>query len=182
MRENLRKSIHLIFGLAIAALMLYLERDVLLVFLSIALLAGFIISDAAARGYRLWIISPLLSLVDRNAALPGKGALFFVLSALIVLTLFPIRIAFLSVLALSLVDGVATIAGRRWGRMKILRGKTLEGSLAGIVVAFLAFLIFIPAVHALLLAIFAGAVELISPVDDNLVIPVAAGVFLQILG
>jgi phytol kinase len=182
MRENLRKSIHLTFGLAIAALMLYLERDVLLVFLSIALLAGFILSDSAARGYRLWFISPLLSLVDRNAALPGKGALFFVLSALVVLTLFPVRIAFLSVLALSLVDGVATLAGRRWGRMKILRGKTLEGSLAGIVVAFLVFLLFIPAVHALLLAIFAAAVELISPVDDNLVIPVAAGVFLQMLG
>ncbi len=182
MREYLRKSIHLIFGLAIAALMASLERQVLLTGLSIAILVGFIISDMAAKGYRMYFISPMLDLVDRNEILPGKGALFFVLSALVVLVLFPTRIAFLAVLALALVDGVATIAGRAWGRTRIYRGKTLEGSLGGIVVAILVFLFFITPLQAVLLALFAGVVELLSPVDDNLVIPILAGLFLQILG
>jgi phytol kinase len=182
MREYLRKSIHLIFGLAIATLMISLERELLLVFFSIAILAGFLISDAIARGHRIFFISPMLDLVDRNETIPGKGALFFVLSALVSLTLFPVRIAFLSILALSLVDGVATMAGRTWGRTRILRGKTLEGSLAGALLAFMAFLFFIPVDHAALLAIFVAAVELFSPVDDNLVIPVMAGFFLQLLG
>jgi phytol kinase len=82
MREYLRKSIHLIFGLIIAALITLLERTVLLVFFSIAILMGFLISDAVSRGYRIFFISPMLELVDRNEAIPGKGALFFVLSAL----------------------------------------------------------------------------------------------------
>lgn len=179
MREYLRKSIHLIFGLVVAALMISLERDVLLIFFSIAILIGFLISDAVARGYRLFFITPMLHLVDRNEALPGKGALFFLLSSLVTLTLFPSRIAFLSILALSLVDGAATMAGRTWGRTRILRGKTLEGSLAGALVAFLAFLLFISPVQAAQLALFAAAIELLSPVDDNLVIPVMTGLFLQ---
>jgi phytol kinase len=182
MRENLRKSIHLIFGLIIAALIILLERTVLLMFFSIAILMGFLISDAVSRGYRIFFISPMLELVDRNEAMPGKGALFFVLSALVVLTLFSIQIAFLSILALAIVDGVATMAGRTWGRTRILRRKTLEGSLAGAVLAFLVFLFFIPPFHAALLAVFAAAVELFSPVDDNLVIPITAGFFLQLLG
>jgi phytol kinase len=182
MREFLRKSIHLIFGLGVAFLMKSLDRDILLTVLSIAILTGFLISDAAARGYRFYFISPILDLVDRNEALPGKGALFFLLSALVTLILFPVQIAFLSILALTLVDGVATIAGRTWGRTRILKGKTLEGSLAGATLSFLAFSLFLPPIHAMLLAIFASAVELLSPVDDNLVIPVTAGFFLQWLG
>jgi phytol kinase len=182
MREYLRKSIHLAFGLGISALMITLERDMLLILFSIALLIGFLISDAVTRGYRIFFISPMLDLVDRKDAIPGKGALFFLLSALISLTLFPLRIAFLSVLALSLVDGVATIAGRTWGRTKIARGKSLEGSFAGAFLAFGAFLFFLPFGQAALLAVFAAAVELFSPVDDNLVIPIAAGFFLQLLG
>ncbi|MDD1679124.1 MAG: hypothetical protein LUO93_08095 [Methanomicrobiales archaeon] len=182
MREYLRQSIHLIFGLAIAGLMLFLERDILLVGFSLAVFIGFIISDAVARGYRIFFISPMLDLVDRRDALPGKGALFFMLSALISLILFPLPTAFLSVLALSLVDGAATIAGKAWGRTRIVRGKTLEGSVAGALISFMAFLFFIPLGQAALLALFVSAVELLSPVDDNLVIPVAAGVFLQLLG
>jgi phytol kinase len=182
MREYLRKGIHLIFGLAIAALMLTVERGILLALFAIAILAGFLISDAVAKGYRIFFISPVLDLVDRNEKMPGKGALFFVLSALVSLILFPEQIAFLSILALALVDGVATIAGRTWGRTRIARGKSLEGSFTGAFLAFVAFLFFIPMVHAALLAIFVAAVELFSPVDDNLVIPIAAGIFLQLLG
>jgi Dolichol kinase len=124
----------------------------------------------------------MLDLVDRKEVLPGKGALYFVFSAIVALILFPVQIAFLSVLALALVDGAATIAGRMWGRTRIRKGKTLEGSLAGATIAFLAFLPFIPPIQAVFLALFAAFVELISPVDDNLIIPIATGLFLQLLG
>ena len=69
-----------------------------------------------------------------------------------------------------------------WGRTRIRKGKTLEGSLAGATIAFLAFLPFIPPIQAVFLALFAAFVELISPVDDNLIIPIATGLFLQLLG
>lgn len=182
MQEYLRKSIHLIFGLFIAMLVISLERELVLVTLSIAILAGFLISDAVARGYRIFFISSMLDLVDRKETMPGKGALFFVLSALISLILFPVRIAFLSILTLALIDGVAAIAGRTWGRTRILHGKTLEGSLIGAFIAFMVFILFIPPIHAALLAIFAAVIELLSPVDDNLVIPITVGFFLLFLG
>ncbi len=182
MREYLRKSIHLIFGLFIAALMISLDREILLILFSIAILVGFVISDLAARGVRMFFISPMLDLVDRHESLPGKGALFFLLSALVTLILFPVRVAFLSILALALIDGIATIAGRRWGRTRIVGGKTLEGSLAATVLSFMVFLALLSPWKAALLALFAAAVELISPVDDNLVIPLTAALFLQVLG
>jgi dolichol kinase len=161
--------------------MISVEREILLRIFSAGILGGFLISDATARGYQIPFISPVLDLVDRKEVLPGKGALFFLVSALVSLILFPLRIAILSILALTLVDGVATIAGRAFGRTRIARGKSLEGSLAGAFISFMAFLFFLSPLNAFFLAVFAAGVELISPVDDNLVIPLTAGIMLQVL-
>ena len=93
----------------------------------------------------------------------------------------------IAVLVLGVGDPAAALVGRRWGRVKLLNGRSLEGSVtfvatAGLTtVAFLSlFVTTVPFRDVLALsfsAALAGALaELLSRrVDDNLTIPVAAG-------
>jgi dolichol kinase len=83
-------------------------------------------------------------------------------------------------------DPVAGLAGRRWGRLRLANHRTLEGSLAFLVSAFVMVLAFIVVIHpavslgaALILAAgmsLCGALaELMSRrLDDNLTVPLCA--------
>ena len=105
--------------------------------------------------------------------------------ALLLLTT-PEQAANVGVLALAFGDPVAGIVGRRFGRRKLLAGKTLEGSLAFVVataVVGASYLLWLGGVaigKALATAAFAGLVgavaEMLSTrVDDNLSVPLLAG-------
>ena len=86
-------------------------------------------------------------------------------------------------LVLSFLDGVSTIVGINFGKTRIYKHKSLEGSLSGIICGFLALYLFlpIPTVTAAVTAVIAGITELISPVDDNLTIPIAVCIALTLL-
>jgi dolichol kinase len=76
-----------------------------------------------------------------------------------------------AVLALAVMDGVATLVGIRYGMHRIYNGKSLEGTGAGIGAATLVLLLLLPPSYALSAAVLAGVVELVAPLDDNLLIP-----------
>lgn len=173
MRELLRQAIHLLFGLGIACLVLLAGRDASIAILAGGLLAGVILVDLVLRGHAIPVISPLLAHLDRDDPLPGRGAFFFAVSALFCVIIFPENIVVPALVALAVLDSVTTVTGRRFGRHRIYNGKTWEGSLAGIAAAAVALLVFLPPSGALPAALVAGITELVSPVDDNLVIPVA---------
>ncbi len=92
-----------------------------------------------------------------------------------------------AVLVLGVGDPAAALVGRRWGRVRLLNGRSLEGSVtfvaAGSLVAFGALAAFFPAIGLGTAAALSGAAavagataELVSRrVDDNLTIPIAAG-------
>ncbi len=91
-----------------------------------------------------------------------------------------------AVTVLGLGDPVAALIGRRWGRIRTMNGRTLEGSLAFFVAAELACIPLLMAMAGLslgqaalvgALASVAGAVAemLCRRVDDNLAVPLAAG-------
>jgi dolichol kinase len=82
---------------------------------------------------------------------------------------------------LAVLDGVATIAGTRFGRTRFYNGKSAEGTVAGIFVTFLVLLLFMSVHGALIVAVIAGIIELFSPVDDNLVIPVSICILLTVI-
>jgi len=173
MNEILRKITHLGFGLIIAAFILAAPYEIAVVSLTLAIFCGFIISDALSRGYALPLITPIMDLLERKDAVPGKGALFFTLGALFCLVVFETRTVFLALVVLSVLDSVSTIFGLRYGKTRIYNHKSLEGSLAGIIATVAALLPFLTPGLALLVAGVAGVVELLAPVDDNLIIPVA---------
>lgn len=171
MRELFRQVIHLLFGLGIAAMLMLLDRNTVIWILAAGLLVGVILVDLILRGSTIPGVSWLLGYVDRADPLPGKGALFFVISALVCAIIFPVNIVVPALVTLAVLDSVATLAGRRFGRNRFANKKSLEGTIAGITITAIILLLFITPAGALVVSCTAGVLELLSPVDDNLVIP-----------
>ncbi|MDK2915762.1 MAG: hypothetical protein PWR25_319 [Euryarchaeota archaeon] len=181
MHESLRQVVHLIFGLGIAGFVHLFDRDIVLSVLVLTLFVGFILSDAVARGYTVPVVSPIIAALERRDAAPGKGALFFALGALFCIAFFAKEVAFVGLVVLALLDSVTTLAGVRFGRTRIYNHKSLEGTLAGFAATAIALSFLVPLGAALATAVAAAVAELVSPVDDNLVIPVVASLALTIL-
>ena len=181
MQELARKLIHMIFGLGIAGIVFFLDHATATALLAGGLLSGIILSDLILRGYTLPVFSAIVDYVDRCDPLPGKGALYFAVSALTCVVLFTVRVTVPALVSLAVLDGVAAIAGIRFGRTRIYNGKSAEGAVSGIIVTFLVLLLFLPVYGALIVALVAGILEMFSPVDDNLVIPVSICILLTVL-
>lgn len=181
MHESLRQVVHLIFGLGIAGFVLLFDRDLVLSVLVLALFAGFILSDAISRGYTIPVVSPIIAGLERRDAAPGKGALFFALGALFCIAFFAKEVAFMGLVVLSLLDSVTTLAGVRFGRIRVYNHKSLEGTLAGFAATAIVLSLLVPPGVALPTAAAAAVAELASPVDDNLVVPVVACIALTLL-
>jgi dolichol kinase len=86
-----------------------------------------------------------------------------------------------SLVALSVLDSVTTLAGLRFGRHRIRNGKSWEGTLSGIAVTILALLPLLTIPGAFVTSVIAGIIELFSPVDDNLIIPVGVCILLTLV-
>jgi len=181
MQELARQLIHIIFGLGIAGIVLVFDHTSATAILAGGLFFGLILIDLILRGYKVPVISAVLGYVDRCDPLPGKGALYFAVSALTCVILFPATVVVPALLSLAVLDGVATIAGTRFGRTHIYNGKSAEGTGTGIFITFLVLLLFISIHGALIVAVIAGIIELISPIDDNLVIPVSICLILTVI-
>jgi dolichol kinase len=180
MDEVARKVVHMLFGLGIAVAIFLLPRDVILGLIALSVLTGGILSDALSRGFYLPLVSEIVHRLERRNVVPGKGALYFATSALVCLIFFPVQVVVPAIMALAVLDGVATLVGIHFGRRRIWGPKTLEGSTGGILAAFAALVLVLPQPHALLVACTAGILELFTPVDDNLVIPVGVCILLTI--
>ncbi len=180
MNESSRQLVHLAFGLLIAIFVFLFDSTITISVLMIALFAGFILSDAVQRGYTIPGISQILERLERREAVPGKGALFFALGALFCLVFFPTEVVFPALVVLALLDSVTTIVGVRYGKHRIYNKKSLEGTAAGIAATFVVLLLLVSPGAALAVAVVSGLVEFATPVDDNLVVPVAACIVLTL--
>ena len=181
MDENLRKIAHLGIGTCIAIFVLVVEREIAVSVIGAALLAGCLLSDALRRGFQVPVISGIIDRMERRDVVPGWGAMFFVVSALVCVILFDTVTAFLGIFVLAVFDSLATVVGKTWGRTTVIWGKTLEGSLGGFFVTLVSLLLFVSPSTAMVTSFTAGVVELLSPVDDNLTIPLAVCLVLQVL-
>jgi phytol kinase len=181
MQELVRKLIHIILGLGIAGMVLVLDHSTATAILAIGLFFGIILVDLILHGYTLPVILPVLDYIDRRDPLPGKGAFYLAISTLACVILFPAPVVVPALVSWAVLDGVAAIAGRRFGRTRIFKGKSLEGTVAGILVTFPVLILFISLYGAMVVAVVAGIIELFSPVDDNLIIPVGICILLTVI-
>lgn len=181
MNEYLRKTSHLIFGLLIAGLILFFPRYEAAMIIGFSLYVGLIIIDLCMKGYCIPGISNLITHMERDTSFPGKGAFFFVFSALVTVMFFPQQVAAVSVAVLAVLDGFSTIFGIRFGKHRIWKKKTLEGFLGGFIITALLMMLITAPFYAVLISLVAGLVELFSPVDDNLIIPWVVAILITIL-
>lgn len=108
------------------------------------------------------------------------GSTYFLFASILTIVLFPKPIAVASLLILILSDTAAALIGKGFGRVSIF-GKTLEGSLAFFASSLLIVWIY-PGLDRLsgsIAALGASVVEALPiPLDDNLTIPLTAGVIM----
>ena len=182
MHEVARKSVHMFFGVGIAALAYFLPREQMVALLAASIFVGFILVEGIRKGFRLPLTTMLIKNLEREGEYPGKGAFFFTASALFCVIFFPAKVTVPSILTLAVLDGVATLVGMHLGRHRITNGKSFEGSAGGIIVNTAALLLLISPLQAFAASLVGGLVELISPVDDNLTIPVCICILLIIMG
>ena len=170
-KETERQVVHLVLGTLLASVILLLGKFYSLVLLGTLIVAGIFISELLHKGIRVEPFHWFVRRMEREKVRPGQGTLTFVLGPFIALVFFEPNIVFLSVLILAFADSFSTIVGKGIGTIKVYNGKTLEGFLGGFLASLFVVLPYLNAYVAVTVCLVASLTELLSPVDDNIVIP-----------
>jgi len=187
--ELRRKIMHIMTGILVILLLStgFLNISIL----SVIIIIGVTLSFMSIR-FRIPFVSWCLRKFGRQEEKPpGKGAITYLFSILILLVFFgrkDMDIVFASIIILALGDSFACIVGRSLKKTKHLRKtqhplsteKLIEGTIFGMIVASLGAMNFVSILEAVIASAVAMTVEGIEfrfqkqPVDDNVTIPLAA--------
>jgi dolichol kinase/phosphoserine phosphatase len=133
---------------------------------------------------------PLISTITRHAASQTElceftlAPIYFAVGIVLALLLFPVPASSAAIAIFALGDSTASLVGGALSRkpLPFNKAKTLEGTLAGFLFAFLAGSVFVAPWVALVGAAVAMTVEVLPlPVNDNLLIPLCAGLTLMLI-
>ncbi|MEX2444922.1 MAG: phosphatidate cytidylyltransferase [Alkalispirochaeta sp.] len=184
--EIIRKTIHLSIALTpfVAAIF---GTTITLAILALGTLVYTAAETQRRHGYAVPVISRLTVLSSR-----GRDWDHFVLGpitlgtgAMLALLLYPNPAATIAIYALAFGDGLASFAGKLYGRTRIpgTRGKTLEGSLTcAAAVATSTYLVYPEPKVAAVTTIGATILEALPTGDaDNLILPVGVGLIASLL-
>jgi dolichol kinase len=177
--EFLRKAIHLL----IAIVPSFAGVDVTA---TLSLLgAGAVVYTYAElkrlTGYSVVFISSITFAAarDRDEGRFVLGPVTLAIGAMLALLLYPEPAASIAIYALAFGDGVSSIVGKLFGRIRVpfTGGKTMAGSLACFVaVFFVAFRVFDKVLPSFVVAVAATALEAFPTKDlDNILLPVGTG-------
>ena len=172
-----RRIWHMSTGTIIAILMWY--EIITLYVAGIAILIGLTLSMIDKYWFKLPVIHSIAEILDRPEDLkkfPGKGAIMFMIGVFLALLIFEKEIAVAGILILAIGDSVAPLAGK-YGKIKspLDERKTIEGVIAGIIVAGLVVSFLIPPWQAFLAATFGMIAEQFKQVNDNISMPLVSG-------
>lgn len=184
--ELRRQGFHLGYGLIVLFLLSNSNKNVIMFSLFGLSLFGLVLS-AICKRKNIPIIRRILEFFDRKDDLdvfPGKGAITLTTGFFLSLFLFTPQIAQACIAILTVGDSFSTIIGKHLGNLPIIKGlgKTVEGSMAGILTGAFMALLYIPFIPAILASIFGMSAEYLETrfLDDNILIPLVAGIFLTI--
>ena len=188
--ELARKGIHI----ASAALPLIYWATNLPIFLCVLvpLLVLSVLMEFVRHGQgpvRRWLEGAAGHLFRPTERFTLSGSTYVLLANLVCPLLFAKEVAVAALLMMSISDAAASLIGRRV-RGVLLGGKSVAGSAAFLISAVVIVLLILPAkpIAGLAGALVATAVELVPlrwggiRIDDNLTIPLAAGVVMTLLG
>jgi HAD superfamily phosphoserine phosphatase-like hydrolase len=184
--DSIRETIH-IGSFFLPFVCVYLLGNSLVSSLILLLTLLYIISEVARlQGTNF----PIVSTITWRAANRSEfyefatAPIFFALGILSSLVLFPAPIGYASIAILTLGDGFATIFGKRFGRVRLPfnKGKNVEGSFFGFLVASIGAMLFVDPVKAFVGAAVGMLMESLPlPINDNLAIPIASGLVLMMI-
>ena len=123
------------------------------------------------RGFKL----PVLHVVLRQKEKAAVGSyVYFTIGALIVVSVFSKNVAFAAILMTTFGDMSAALIGKRFGKIRIDNGKSIEGCIAEFLVDIvIAVLLIKNPFISLIMALVATYVETtFVKIDDNLAIPI----------
>jgi len=115
------------------------------------------------------------------------GDTYFMISNFLVILFFPYEIAVYSLFFLTFEDAGSGIVGKKFGKIEIFKGKTIEGLLGGILFNLIIGLILFPCIKIPLPVLFTGIfissfVEILPlKVDDNLSVGILTPLFMYLV-
>lgn len=181
MTENLRKVVHLL-ALLVPVLAEITSKAVILITLLIIAIIYALEEALRLKGHRLPIITAFTLRMSR----PNETAHFMVrplylaVGIILALFLFPRMIAYASIGTVAVGDPVAAYVGGKFGRRHITRKKTLEGSIAGLMVSLLLASLIVSPFLAFVGSTSAMLMEILDIPDDNLTMPITAGALMTL--
>ncbi len=185
LKEFFRKTIHL----CAALVPFFAWRDLPATVMVLSFMAVFYSISEYLRltGFPLPVISRITAYASRRRD-EGRfvlGPITMVMGILAALLLLPARAATVGIFALAFGDGIASLAGKLFGRTRIpyTRGKTLEGSFACFIAVYVSSIVVLKnPLHAGIVALIAMCIEMLPVRDyDNVLIPVAIGAVVCLL-
>jgi len=181
--EIVRKSIH--FLIALSPSIAAINRPLTVILLIIGTLGYTFMEYLRLCGVNVPVISSLTSMASRSRDM-GRfvmGPVTLGMGALLALLLYPSPVAAIAIYALAFGDGLASLIGKVFGRLRpaFLHGKSIEGSLACFAAVFFSAYVVCGDMRITLIAAFtAMAVEALPLEDyDNLALPVTVGLVVQ---
>ncbi|NLP06558.1 hypothetical protein GX411_11510 [Candidatus Fermentibacteria bacterium] len=192
--ELLRKGVHLA-SIVIPLAALLVEKN-LMISLLVALALVLVLADFLKlrnQGFKTFFVNVFGELLRRREKAGSiTGSTILVASAALTIMLFRREIAIAALVFLSVGDSSAALVGMKWGRIRLVCGRTLEGSLAAFTSCLLASLALMKVApffswRLVPIALVAGSAvatlaELVDlPVDDNLRIPILSGLAMELL-
>ena len=182
-----RKSIHLL-GFLVPIISITLGVVVAVAFV-ISLSALYSISEySRVRGRSVPIITTITNMAIRvdkeNQTRFIVAPLFLAAGILSTLLIFPAPINYAAIAVVTLGDGSASIVGRMYGKNKIpfSNGKTVEGTAAGIICAFIGALLFVSPTIAITAALIGMIVEFLPlRINDNISVPLLAALSMTLV-
>ena len=133
----------------------------------------------------LWIlVEKFISSHERPNEGPFMGLITFYTGMMLAIVLFPLEIAMLCIIILSIGDALSTLVGKLYGKHKlpINRIKSWEGSITFFISALAILLLASLALEpAIMIAAFITLVEGLPKLNDNITIPLAVGFALLLL-
>ena len=186
--EIKRQSFHIIVGTALALLFYYGYITPLRFVVLFGLL---VVAFFVYLYFKMPLIHQFIFYMGRRKEMsyfPGLGALFFIFGMILSVWLFPKDIAVASIMILAWSDGVASLVGP-FGRIAYINPKkNWEGLIVAIAFGTVAASFFVSPWMALAGATVAMLIEGLDitlkdwKVDDNMIVPVVAGIVMVLFG
>lgn len=183
-----RKILHLLLGILGLFLLIYNLISELQIFIILAV--GVLISLLSIK-FKIPGISFFLDNFEEKqpGQLPARAVIFAVVGALLTLQLFPRDIALASLSILAFADPISHLVGRILGKTQhfLDSKKNIEGHIAGALISSLVAMFFVSPLLAfagsLAAMLFESMIIEIQKIklDDNLIIPLAAGTTMFLL-